>query len=427
MSTTLANCRILLSKQMGDYWASTTTSAGAADYTTIVDTALKAKADAWITDECFTLITEVDDSSEDDERKIIRLDSNAGALTTLPHTAQIATATDYEVHRLFTASEKRIALIHAAKAGYPYIFKEIKDETKTLGNWLRNACFTEWASSSYPDYWRVSTIASAVNTDALYSKRGATGCKLTRAGTTGYLYTSEDYVYDFKGLYDKSVTFSKYVFAASANQVRLAIYDGTTTTYSDYNTQTNTLEELEVKATIQEYPTAIEFRTYIEVDGDVYVSDARVTDPTRRKIYIGDLGLAQNKPHQVLRESSDYSQREPWVLIHNYEVDKDGYLYLPTAIGDYKLRILGIGYLDFVDSNGDSSTAWDATIDIDSPQTEILVAEAAIYLCNQMIVPNETSGESERWMQALGYWKAELRDRQGKYGMQSPNATIHWR
>ena len=41
MSTTLANARIQLSKEIGDYWASTTTSSGST--TTVVDTALKAK------------------------------------------------------------------------------------------------------------------------------------------------------------------------------------------------------------------------------------------------------------------------------------------------------------------------------------------------------------------------------------------------
>lgn len=427
MSTTLANCRILLSKELGDYFASTTTSAGASTYDTLIDTELKAKDEDWITDETYTLITKSGDSSVDDERKAIKLDNGTGALTTLPHTAQIGSSITYELHRLFTASEKRRALIHAAKAGFPYIFKEIRDETKTLGNWLRNGCFTEWTSSSYPDYWRVSTITAAEETDLLYVKRGDTCCKLTRSGSDGYLFTSEDYVYNFKELAGKSVTLAAYVFPDAADQVRLAIYDGTTTTYSDYNSVTNTLEELEVTATIQEYPTAIEFKACVEADSNVYVSDARVVDPEGRKIYIGDLGLVQNKPHQILRELANYSQREPWVLLHNYEIGKDGYAYFPTSLKDYRLRILGIGYLDFLDSSGDSSTAWDSTIAIDSPQTEILVAEAAIYLCNQMIVPNQTSGTSELWKEALGYWKAELRDRQGKYSILAPSATVHWR
>ena len=44
MSTTLKAAMQELSKQIGDYWASTATSNGAAGGTTIVDTALKAKA-----------------------------------------------------------------------------------------------------------------------------------------------------------------------------------------------------------------------------------------------------------------------------------------------------------------------------------------------------------------------------------------------
>lgn len=126
MSTTLANCRKQLSKEIGDYWDSTTTSSGSS--TTAVDTALKAKANDWISDapqEMYDLITSGTYSGE--ERKISSLDNTTGTLTTLAHTGTIASAVTYEVHRIFTASEKRIALIMAAKLAFPYIFKKVRD------------------------------------------------------------------------------------------------------------------------------------------------------------------------------------------------------------------------------------------------------------------------------------------------------------
>jgi len=58
MTTTLLNAEILLSKEIGDYWSSATTSAGATDYTTLVDTALKAKDEDWVTDGAFDYIAE---------------------------------------------------------------------------------------------------------------------------------------------------------------------------------------------------------------------------------------------------------------------------------------------------------------------------------------------------------------------------------
>jgi len=90
------------------------------------------------------------------------------------------------------------------------------------------------------------------------------------------------------------------------------------------------------------------------------------------------------------------------------------------------LRIVGIGYLDFLDTDDAVGTDWEDTIDIDSPETEILVAGAAIYLCNQMIVPNFTSGTSERWIKALGYWQGEYRDRCIKFSMTPPNSMVSW-
>ncbi|GAH18020.1 unnamed protein product, partial [marine sediment metagenome] len=160
--------------------------------------------------------------------------------------------------------------------------------------------------------------------------------------------------------------------------------------------------------------------------GTVYVDDARVTGPTRDKIYIGDLGLALNRPHQVWQSAVSSIHSEPWQLLRNYTIGSDGYLYLPEGSESYRLRIIGIGYLDFYDTAGAVGTDWEDTIAIDSPQTEILVAEAAIYLCNQKIVPADESGESDKWERALAYWKRELAERRARFGMNAPSATIHW-
>ena len=47
MSTTLENCMLELSRQIGDFWASTTT-AGTGSSTQVIDTALKAKMNDWV-------------------------------------------------------------------------------------------------------------------------------------------------------------------------------------------------------------------------------------------------------------------------------------------------------------------------------------------------------------------------------------------
>lgn len=438
MSTTLSAAMAELSKQLGDYWSSASTSAGASGGTTIVDTALKAKSDDWITDESYTRITESADSSENDERKILSLDNDSGTLTTFAHTAQIPTTCDYEIHRLFTASEKRRALVHAAKAGFSSIFTEVRDESKTVGNWLRNGDVEQWASTSYPDYWRVSNITATEETTIL--TRGSSSCKLaTSVGGAGYLYTSDTLVPEFRALAGKTVKFKAKVHCDTASCCRLAIlYDGTNLTYGEYHPGTSNWADkdgynyldsfLYVEKQIDYDPTSIEFRVYVEdASATVYVNDLRVIGSTRDKVYIGDLNIAQEQPHQVLQQHDRDIYKEPWILLHGCKVGSDDYLYLPpSAIKDYRLRIIGTNYLDFYDSSDDVGTDWDDTIAIDSPQTEILVAEAAIYLCNQKIVPNDTSGVSTNWERARAYWQRELRDRQARFGMVTPSATVNW-
>lgn len=426
MSTSLLAAEILLSKQLGDFWSSTTTSSGSS--TTVVDTELKAKENDWVTDECYDMITS--GTYDEEERKVSSLDNSSGTLTVLAHGGTIASSVTYRVHRLFTASEKRRALVHAAKRSYPHLFKRIKDEAKVSGNWLKDGSFEVWTSSSALTNWTDDgTVTLTKTSTSPYYKHGSYSCKLSTAA--GYIHQDITDWDDLKYLAGKTVTFSVQGYCATADTLRLAIYDGTTTTYSDHRTAesawTENNDPMEVQATIQDNPSAIEFRIYLDTANDAYVDDARAICGYRNRIYIGDLGLAQNEPHQVLMEKSNYDNREPWTPLRETKVDKDGYLLIPDWYAvDYRLRILGVGYLDFYDTSDVVGTDWDDTIAIDSPQTEILVAEAAIYLCNQMIVPNETSGTSEKWKEALGYWKTELRERQSSFGMMPPSATIHY-
>src|SRR3972149_846942 len=112
MSTTLEAAVVELSKQIGDYWASNATSAGAAGGTTVVDTLLKAKANDWISLEAYDRLTS--GTYDNEERKISSLDNTTGTITVLAHGGQVASGVTYEIHRLFTATEKLRALVNAA-------------------------------------------------------------------------------------------------------------------------------------------------------------------------------------------------------------------------------------------------------------------------------------------------------------------------
>ncbi len=436
MSSTLAVCRVLLSKEMGDYWASESTTPTTPATTTLTDTALAAKADDWIDGdkEMYDLITDAT-VNNDEERKLSTLatTTSTGVLTMLAHGSNNVAGVSYEIHRLFTASEKRRALIHAATALYPHLFIEIRDESHVSGNWLKDGSFEIWTASDNPTYWSNSTTVTTETTTALLFKHSARSCKLT---TAGYIYQGISEWDDLKHLAGKTVTFTVQGYCATASTLKIAIYDGTTTTSSSYRTAeaawTEHGDPLSVQATIQDNPTAIEFRIYLSTANTAYIDDARViaSSSDSPRLYIGGLGLAQNKPHQVLIEPSNYSMQEPWSLIHNIRYDQtNGYMQLPSGVSpDYRLRILGNRYLYFHDTSGVIGTDWDDdSIDLDDPQIEILIAQAMIYLCQQRIVPNYTSGESKEWAQSMAYWQAELRERINRFGMTSQPATVSWR
>lgn len=428
MATTLLEAEVLLSKELGDYWASTTTSNGDSTGTTLVDTALKAKHDDWITDGAYDMLTS--GTYDEEERKILKLDNDAGTLTMLAHGGQIVSSVTYRIHRLFTASEKRLALIDAAKRTYPHIFTEVRDESMVSGNWLKDGSFEIWTASDDLTYWTASSVTLTQTTDSPYYKHGKTSCKLS--GTAGYVYQSISEWDDLKRLAGKTVTFTVQGYSTAASSLRLSIYDGTTTTNSDYHDGDSAWTEdtapLTVTAVIQDNPTAIQFRINY-ASGTAYVDDARVFGIDGARIYIGDLGLVNNEPHQVLRERDYYSNAEPWALIHGITYDRtNGYMYLPNYISsDYRLRILGVKYLDFADSGGTTGTDWDDdSVTINEPQTQIVVAQAAMYLCSQMVMPNWETGETNMWSVAYRHWERELAKRKAKFGMETPGATKDW-
>ena len=160
--------------------------------------------------------------------------------------------------------------------------------------------------------------------------------------------------------------------------------------------------------------------------GVSYVQDARVLNDWQDRIFIGDMGLARNIPHAVYQTHENWIHNDNWERMNDWFVDKDGYLHVPRGLRDYFLKIEGIGYLDFIDSSGDSGTDWDDTINVNQPQLEILIAEAALWLYTTMAMPNFDSGQREDFERMIPFWKQEARSRRGRFGMDIPSATTKW-
>jgi len=419
MSTSLLNCEVLLSKRIGDYYSSTTTSAGNSSGTTIVDTNLYSYPDNWLQSQSHLMWDMITSGDQDEEERRI-LSKNNDTLTVLAHGGQIDSAVTYRIHRLYSPTDKKNALIYACKSAFPFIHNRIEDKSLVSGNWLKDGSFEIWTDSTDLTYWNESTVTATQTSTSPYYFHGSYSCKLDTA--TGYLEQSIDQWDDLKHLQDKSVTFSIRGWCDTASCLRIGVYDGTDTTYSSYHAGDSawTDDPIEVTVNIPSNPKDISFRVYLDdAGGTAYIDDARVISNGYPRIYIDNLGL--DVPHSVSYETSDYTNN--WIQIKGIEYN-DGYMVLPSYVPvDRRLKIDGIGYLDFL-SSGTSSTSWDATVDIDSPQTEILVTYAAIYLLENSILPQQDTGSSELILQALNSWEKKRLDSL-RYKMSIPQWTVN--
>ena len=421
MSTTLLNAEIQLSKDMGDYFASDLTADGNAGGTTIVDDALAAYGTGFVSKGCWDMITS--GTYDEEERKVSSL--SASTLTTLAHGGKLLNNVTYRIHRVASASAKRIALIEACNDVYPYLHQKVRDDRERGGNLLRNGYPSVWTLTTIPDNWVKSALTCAENTTApYYGSRYASAMKLDTAA--GYVYQSETENIDLWKLAGKTVTFEIEGFCDTADCLRIAIYDGTDTTYSDYHDGDSAWSDtkqnkLWVQATIAEEPTTVEFRVYhAKAAGTSYVYDMFASGPRYEKMYVGHLNLAQNEPMHVYQQRKGSLFNEPWYEISTPEVDENGWMYLPEFETGNVIRVQGIGYLDFL-SSGAASTAWDATVNVNSPQLKILTAQAGLYLYGQYIMPNMTTGNEESYFKGLSYFQKMLKDRKTRYSMPKEN------
>lgn len=429
MTTTLNEARVGLSKITGDYWASALTGNGAADGTTIVDTALQRFPAAWIGDEVtmFDMITSGTYSGE--ERKISSLSTST--LTVLAHGGQILSAVTYEVHRLFTPSDKRLALIAAARNVYPDLFNEIWDESIVSGNWLKDGSLERWTTSTNLTDWAETTLTATQTSTAGYVRHGTYSCRLnTAAGTLAQSITQFT---DLQFLRGKPVTFTVQAWCDTASALRLSINDGVTQTYSGYLSPLSKWTEDDprqdsfyVTQTIDDNASQVTFTIHFEsAAATAYIDDARVIGPLGARLYIGHLGFAQNRPRTIDMAISS-SLMEPPIPVRNSTVDPAGYLYLPSDYPvDRGLRLRGLGYLDFL-SGGVASTDWTATIALDEPQIQVVYAEAALYLYKQMSMPNFDRASREPYQQMVSYWEAESAKLRTRYGMPVPPIRTNW-
>jgi hypothetical protein len=432
MATSLATLRQELSKYLGDYHAGTTTGAGAAGGTTLVDSALTE----WLADEVATgagsqrpsyaLITDATLTKE--ERRIASLTIASGTITvTRAFTAQITSGKTYEIHKAFSATEKERAIARAVKDCFPFLYVPVDSTSLRYGDWLIDGSFEDWSTSSALTNWsKAGTMTLARTSTSGKVKDGTYSCALS--GATDYLYQGSAKNADLLELGGLTPIFRCWGWASTANQLCLALYDGTTTTYGNheshgstskvYHPGDSTWRLMEVTATMATNPTDVQARVYYDAtDSTAYIDDGSITGVGSKHSYdLSFLGMVNDQPRQIHRvlgrgvDDDSPMPRQKSIPLNKEMYDLEtGRLIFRWGMGDgTKLRIRGMKYLTEPTATTDT--------EVEDPQTDIIVSAATIRLY-EMLRHETPYAEVDRVNSQLSYEKYRFDELCRKHGM----------
>lgn len=422
MSTSLATLRQLLSAEVGDLifgsCASTTTSAGAAGGTTLIDSSLMSKPADFIRTgeggEPQTAILLTSGTYSGQVRYASGFAIATGTITVSnAFGGQVASGVTYEIHRLADPALKEDCIAKATKDAYPSLYILSDTEIHTFGDWLLDGHFEEWASSSSATYWTASGTTLERTSNTLYGGTYAMGLKTD----TGYVGQSSANNKDLLQLGGTTPHFYARVTASTASQVRLAIYDGTTTTYSSYHTGGGAAEWLDVSATIADNPTDVAFRVYYaSTVTTAYVHEVRVLGAAPKYSYdLSGLSLVNGVPNLVYtvegqNAATEYPRPLGDSVLCSYwkPLGSNRILFTHRLTDGTRLRIVGRKYL----TEPTSSVSTEA----DAPQTYIISALAAKRLYG-ILAGTGPSHSVEAYREREAYWEQEAESRKRKFGM----------
>lgn len=364
MSTTLVTLEEQLSRYLGDWWQGIAETNTTNPTYTVKDTDLAGKHADWvsgpsaaITPSTVYIRTDagaLHGAPEDEERVVNVLTTASYIITTTtarPFGASVAAGDVYEIHRFCPRADKVDALKKACYEVFPDLHTVVSDERIRFGNWLVDGDVEDWSSSSALTYWTASGPTLIRTTTAGKVHSGTYSCGLST--TTGYVGQGITNNVDLMYLGGDTPILRGWVWASTASQMRLTIYDGTTTTNSDYHTGGSGWELLSVTAAIKANPDSVDFRAYYNSTASTaYIDDLSVTSVGGKRSYdLSDLGLRNNTPHQVhyimgrgIGDTTPHP-RGNTVRLHNWDTADGRLIFKSSLPSGAKLWILGMGYL----------------------------------------------------------------------------------
>lgn len=407
-TVTRARLRALFGIALGHYISSSLTSAGAADGTTIVDTAIVKYDTTWLANKWVYLTS---GTYIGQGRRISSVSSSTITLTTA-FGGQVASAVTYEIFH-YDPDLYHYALQQAARTIYPTLYQMIRDETLIVDNLLTNSSldtfsttFTGWTNIGTP------TLAAEISIRV----HGTGSASIAATGATEGI--EQDVIGRLR--LDDAVSRSLHVRGwircntASAARLRLT-FDGSTYTNGDYHSGSNVWEgpsthsfSASIPSGLTEAMVSCEVTTGVTAYFDLVTACVEPFNDTGSQ-YDLPASLYPFGPHRLYQQAFE---------------DKPEGLYVPLAypIAGRVLRLEGMGRLSV-------PTADTATTELDESQAEVLIAEAATHLYRTLI--NYDAANREIHAANLKIWDEESTRRkanpQRRMGGMSAHARDTWR
>tara|TARA_Y100000310_G_scaffold254715_1_gene261878 strand:+ start:7368 stop:8633 length:1266 start_codon:yes stop_codon:yes gene_type:complete len=384
---------------MHDYESRTTTSAGNAGGTSLIDDQLPnlTEDDDGITG--WVRIAHDGDTSDGEVRRIKRVGGYTGSTTTIVPVAafsgQIGNAITYELHRT-NPTDKLNAIRRSLEVIYPFLYLPIRDESLFVDNRLSNSGFEETIDSGAHPSW-TNVNSPTVSTETTIVWHGSQAAKMiSAAGSAGQMTQSPSV--NINELAGKTATLEGRGWVAAASQLRLRIdWDGSSFANSDYHTGDSSWRKLSASGTVPTDATQIKCICEI-VAGTVtgYFDDVTLRVGPVFKYTIPTTIL--KGPHMVEMQYNANNIEGPY-----YPIPHDG-----VPIAGRALRLRGMGLLS-------RPTTDSGTTEIDGVRVDVVVEQALQFL-KESEAEDSYSQQQEDFLKAADRAETRLDKLKGQPG-----------
>lgn len=334
------------------------------------------------------------------------------------------------------------AINGAARETHTSLFRYLHDRSLVTGNGLPNSHFEDWAATTIPDLYTVSTGGCAEETTNIRGQRGTSSVKVTAGAAGDKMYISSTtwpQLLDYAG---RTISFRCWAYPQTVNDAFVEIYtkkETSTGTVTQTLTSTATTDittgwtllELEDQS-INSGITLIQFHFKVLTNGQYsYFDNARVTGKDLSEFLLPTPfknGTLCSVKYQVTGDadqiSDDLHITPEFAHIWGWDIVSDGtyeYLRLPRKItSDRALELMGYCPLE------DDMAADTDTMSIDGEHVELLLMKAAAILYRRLrgIVSSDSRGQYDY---EFRFWENEYQRNCHRLKMVKPAMQLKMR